>query len=77
MGYFRLNGASGMIKLIVTKNFEITTTPTETIFANVGDVLIVKIRDSEHYNILKLNGKNIFSRWMRQAWVNSKTNKIK
>lgn len=62
-----------MKKLIVTKTFEVTTEPAGKIFANVGDTLIVKDKGSEEYYILRLNQKNIFSRWMRKSWINSHT----
>jgi len=63
-----------MRKLTVKTPFEITTTPTGKIFANVGDIIIVSVRDDEHYNILKVNNTKIFSRWMRKFWINAKCN---
>ena len=63
-----------MTKLTVKTPFEITTTPTGKIFANIGDIIIVSVRDDEHYNILKVNNTKIFSRWMRKFWINAKCN---
>ncbi len=63
-----------VIKLTVKTSFEVTTTPSGKIFANVGDVVLVSNRDAEHYNILKVNDIKIFSRWMRKNWINSKCN---
>lgn len=59
---------------IVKTEFEITTTSTGKIIAKVGDVLKVKNKDAEHYYILKLNDKPIFSRWIRKTWVDYKCN---
>lgn len=59
-------------KLVVKTRFEVTTTPSGKIFADVGDVIVVSDRDFEHYNILKVNDTQIFSRWMRKNWVNAK-----
>jgi hypothetical protein len=63
-----------MKKLTVKTLFEITTTPNGKIFANVGDIILVSDRDSDNYNILKVNNTIIFSRWMRKFWVNAKCN---
>ena len=60
-----------MQKLIVKTEFEVTTTNAGKIFAKVGDTIIISNRDSEHYNIIKVNETKIFSRWMRKAWVNA------
>ena len=61
-----------MKRLVVKTRFELTTTSSGKIYAEAGDILIVKDRDFEHYNIVKLNNTNIFSRWIRKNWVNSK-----
>lgn len=60
-----------MKKLIVTKTFELTEETSGKIFANIGDTLIVKDKGVEYYHILRLNEKNIFSRWMRKSWINA------
>jgi hypothetical protein len=63
-------------KLLVTKKFEVTTTPSGKIFADVNDILIVSDRDGENYYILKVNDIQIFSRWIKKTWINTKTTKI-
>ena len=63
-----------MERKIVKTEFEITTTTQGKIFAKVGDKIIISNRDSEHYNVHKVNDTKIFSRWMRKAWVNAKCN---
>lgn len=60
--------------LIVKTRFEVTTTSSGKIYANIGDTIVVSNRDAEHYNIKKLNGQNIFSIWMRKSWVKAKCN---
>jgi len=59
------------MKLKVTKRFEVTTTSSEKIFAEIGDVISVSDRGAEYYNILKVRDTIIFSRWMRKPWVNA------
>ena len=61
-----------MERKIVKTEFEVTTTSVGKIFAKVGDTITISNRDSEHYNILKVNDTKIFSRWMRKAWINAK-----
>ena len=61
-----------MERKIVKREFEVTTTKAGKIFARVGDIITISNRDTEHYNILKVNDTKIFSRWMRKAWVNAK-----
>jgi hypothetical protein len=61
-----------MEKKIVKTEFEVTTTSVGKIIAKVGDVLTISNRDAEHYNILKVNDTQIFSRWMRKNWINAK-----
>ena len=63
-----------MQSLTVKNRFEVTTTFNGKLFAEVGDTIKVSNRDSEHYNILKVNQTPVFSRWMRKNWVNAKCN---
>ena len=65
-----------MKKLTVKTEFEVTTTNTGKIFANIGDTVVVSDRGVEHYNILKVNKTKIFSRWMRKAWVDAKCKEV-
>jgi hypothetical protein len=59
-----------MQRKIVKKRFHVTTTTKKgKIFAEVGDILTISNRGSEYYNIIKINKTNIFSRWMRKAWI--------
>lgn len=40
------------------------------VWAQIGDTIKVRVKDAEHYYILKLNNTLIGSRWMRQNWIN-------
>jgi len=61
-----------MKKLTVKTKFFITRTNDGEIYANEGDILTVKDKGAEHFNIVKLNDKNIFSIWQRKKWVLAK-----
>jgi len=61
-----------MERKTVKTEFEITTTSEGKIFAKIGDIIIISNRDSEHYNVHKVNDTKIFSRWMRKGWINAK-----
>jgi len=57
------------MKKTVSRRFEVTTTNTGIVWAEVGDVIVVSNRGGEHYNIKAVNDKPIFSRWMRKNWI--------
>ena len=61
-----------MITKTVKTRFEVTTTNTGKIFAEVGDVIVVLNRDAEHYNVIRVGATKINSRWMRKNWINAK-----
>jgi hypothetical protein len=60
-------------KLVVTKRFEVATYPSGKVFAEVGDVIKVRDKDSEHYFVYQVGDRATPSRWMRKGWVDHHT----